>query len=105
MSEPTPPPAIPDLDHAPYSEALRRTLYEAVVRIQFTADPETGNPAPTYSPDESQLVIFYAWGRWFAVWLNLDADGEDHLPFHRRWELLRIQADPSQPEGITLHEV
>jgi hypothetical protein len=64
-----------------------------------------GHPAPTYSPDESQLTIFYAWGRWFAVWRDFDADGEDHLPFYRRWEVLRLRSDPSRPEGIMLHGV
>ena len=105
MSEPTPPPAIPDLDQAPYSEALRRALYDAVVRIQFPAEPEPEETVPTYSPDDGQLTVFYAWGRWFAVWRDLDCEDEGHLPFYRRWGLLRLQSDPSRPEGIMLREV
>ncbi|HET9227755.1 MAG TPA: hypothetical protein VFR31_13865 [Thermoanaerobaculia bacterium] len=81
---------IPDLDHTPYSEDLRRTIYDAVRLLQL--------------PEHSEPVVFYAWGRWFAVWEDF---GEDHrnLPLRRRWEVVRIQSDPSRPEGIMLHEV
>ena len=87
MSQPT---AIPDLDRAPYSEALRRALYDAVRQLQL--------------PEHSEPILFHAWGRWFAVW---EDQGEDHrhLPLPRRWEVVRIQSDPSRPEGIMLHEV
>lgn len=81
---------IPDLDRAPYSEALRRTLYDAVRQLQL--------------PEHSEPVLFHAWGRWFAVWEDRSEDNR-HLPPPRRWEVVRIQSDPSQPEGIMLHEV
>ena len=81
---------IPDLDRTPYSEALRRTLYDAVRRLQL--------------PEHSEPILFHAWGRWFAVWE--DRSGENaHLPLPRRWEVVRIQSDPVRPEGIMLHEV
>ena len=66
---------IPDLDRAPYSEALRRTLYDAVRQLQL--------------PEHSEPFLFHAWGRWFAVW---EDHGEDHrhLPLLRRWEVVRI---------------
>jgi len=81
---------IPDLDRAPYSEALRRALYDAVRQLQL--------------PEHSEPILFHAWGRWFAVW---EDHGEEiaHLPPPRRWEVVRIQSDPSRPEGIMLHEV
>ncbi|MFL6202145.1 MAG: hypothetical protein ACJ76J_23475 [Thermoanaerobaculia bacterium] len=81
---------IPDLDRTPYSEALRRALYDAVRQLQL--------------PEHSEPILFHAWGRWFAVW---EDHGEDsrNLPLPRRWEVVRIQSDPSRPEGIMLHEV
>ena len=81
---------IPDLDHAPYSEALRRRLYDAVAR---TVDPDAGD-----------LAVFYAWGRWFAVWQDL-AEAARNLPRSRVWQVVRLSADPSAPEGVMLHEV
>ena len=81
---------IPDLDRTPYSEALRRTLYDAVRRLQL--------------PEHSEPILFYSWGRWFAVWED-HGEGNGHLPLPRRWEVVRIQSDPSRPDGIMLHEV
>ena len=81
---------IPDLDRTPYSEALRQTLYVAVRQLQL--------------PEHSEPVLFYAWGRWFAVWEDFSVDLRT-LPLRRRWEVVRIQSDPSRPEGIMLHEV
>ena len=43
-------------------------------------------------------------GRWFAVWEDRGEDSR-RLPLSRRWEVVRIQSDPSRPEGIMLHEV
>lgn len=104
------------LDTAPYSERLRRALYDAVVRTLFTPSPRKdqllaelkGEPpedVPTYSPEEAGLVVFWAWGRWFAVWYDLDSKDETHLPLSRKWQVVRIQADPSKPDAIQLHEV
>lgn len=93
---------IPDLDVAPYSEALRRLLYDVVARIVLT--PESREPGLTVRPDAGELAIFYAWGRWFAVWRDLDED-EDALPASRIWQVVRVSSDPAMPEGIILHEV
>ncbi|HWN41361.1 MAG TPA: hypothetical protein VNW71_04035 [Thermoanaerobaculia bacterium] len=95
----------PDLDDAPVTEALRRELYDAVVRVAFPKHPDPDEIAPTFSPDDGQLNVFYVWGRWFAVWRDLDAEDEDHLPYSRIWQVVRIQSDPLQPEGIVFHEV
>lgn len=97
---------IPDLDEAPYSEGLRRLLYDAVARIVLA--PEPGEPGLTLVPqagaDAGNLAIFYAWGRWFAVWRDL-AEDEGALPVSRIWQVVRLSADPSTPDGVLLHEV
>ena len=46
--------------------------------------------------------MFRLYGRWFAVWTDLD---EQCLPENRRIELVRIEADSSSPFGVILHEV
>lgn len=79
---------IPDLDEAPYSEGLRRLLYDAVARI--------------VEPDAGDLVVFYAWGRWFAVWQDL-AEDAGTLPVSRVWQVARISR--ATPDGVLLHEV
>lgn len=81
---------IPDLDKAPYSETLRRLLYDAVARI---ADPAG-----------EDLVIYYAWGRWFAVWRDPEEEARE-LPASRIWQVVRVASDPSAPDGIMLHGV
>lgn len=92
---------IPDLDRAPYSEGLRRMVYDAVARIVHTADPE---PALVVRPDTGELLIFYVWGRWFAVWRD-PSDDDDTLPLSRIWQVARVCSAPSAPDGIMLHEV
>jgi hypothetical protein len=93
---------IPDLDRAPYSEGLRRLLYDAVARIVLAPDP--GEPGLTVYPAAGNLAIFYAWGRWFAVWRDFDEDTGE-LPLSRVWQVVRLATDPSSPDGIMLHEV
>lgn len=102
---PSLPHSIPDLEDAAPTEALRRQLYDAVVRVAFPKDPDPDEIPPDFSPDDGRLVVFYVWGRWFAVWRDLDAEDEDHLPLSRTWQVVRLQSDPSQPEGIMFHEV
>jgi hypothetical protein len=103
---PSLPHSIPaDLDHADVTEALRRVLYDAVVRVAFPGRPDPDEIAPTFSPDDGGLAVFHVWGRWFAVWKDLDSVPEIHLPYSRIWQVVRLQADPSQPEGIIFHEV
>ena len=97
---------IPDLDRAPYSEGLRRQLYDAVARIVLA--PDSGEPGLVVYRDAGapagDLAIFYAWGRWFAVWRD-QAEDEGTLPLSRIWQVVRLAADPSSPDGIVLHEV
>lgn len=88
------PEVYPDLTR--YTEATRRSVYDRVVRIQFT--PET-----PYSPDDAGLVVFYALGRWFGTWLDLESP--EDWPEARRREMVRIEPSPDAPEGIMLYEV
>lgn len=89
---------IPDLDQAPYSEDLRRLLYDAVARVVLPPTPGE------LRPDVGDLAVFYAWGRWFAVWRDL-ADDAGMLPLSRVWQVVRVSSDPHMPDGIMLHEV
>jgi hypothetical protein len=93
---------IPNLDEAPYSEGLRRLLYDAVARIVLA--PDSGEPGLIVYPEAGNLAVFYAWGRWFAVWRDL-AEDEGMLPVSRIWQVVRLSADPSTPDGVLLHEV
>ncbi|HET9225185.1 MAG TPA: hypothetical protein VFR31_00845 [Thermoanaerobaculia bacterium] len=81
---------IPNLDETPYSESLRRLLYDAVARI--------------VDRDAEDLVIYYAWGRWFAVWRDLEEEAHE-LPASRVWQVVRVAYDPSAPDRIMLHGV
>ncbi|HEY0557446.1 MAG TPA: hypothetical protein VGG20_24535 [Thermoanaerobaculia bacterium] len=106
-------PELPEVYRTPpdltrYTEAARRDLYDRLVAIQFTSpDPATVEDpedawTPTQTPDEAELMIFYLFGRWFAVWRELP---EPSLPDWRLTELVRIEADPTTPDGIMLYEV
>jgi hypothetical protein len=92
-----------DLDR--YSEQTRRDLYDLVVAMQFSPIEGAGPddyPGPSYTPDEARLEVFYLCSRWFATWANLD---EKNQPEERRIELVRLEADPSAPFGVIMHEV
>jgi hypothetical protein len=93
---------IPNLDVTPYSESLRRVLYDTVARIVFT--PDSDEPALIVRPTAGELAVFYAWGRWFAVWRDLSEDALG-LPPARVWQVVRLSADSSTPDGIMMHEV
>lgn len=82
MSEPS---AIPDLDQAPHSETLRRTLYDAIVRMERPEHPEPEESLPAFDPDAVRLTVFYVLGRWFAVWQDPDFDEAGRLPGGGRW--------------------
>jgi hypothetical protein len=58
---PSLPHSIPDLEDAAPTEALRRELYDAVVRVAFPKRPDPDEIAPTFSPDDGQLNVFYVW--------------------------------------------
>jgi hypothetical protein len=91
------------LDFTRYTETTRRQLYARVVAIQFAPKlpPEDDFEPPLYSPDEAGLMVFFAFGRWFAAWTCLEEP--TYLPEHRRVEMVRLQ--PTADGGVMLHEV
>ena len=89
------------LDFTRHNETARRHLYSQVVDIQFAPKFGPDFTPPLYTADEAGLMVFYAFGRWFAVWTNLEEP--TYLPEHRRVELVRIQVTPDG--GIMLYEV
>jgi hypothetical protein len=91
--------SIPNLETSAYSEALRRQLYDAAVEIIFY------NGSPDFTPDQCELVVFHAWGRWLAAWRDLESAAEPALPLSRVWQVVRLQNDAHAPHGIMLHEV
>ncbi|HEV3459405.1 MAG TPA: hypothetical protein VHG32_22885 [Thermoanaerobaculia bacterium] len=101
------PPSLPvDLDLEVYTEATRRALYDIVVAVHFTAPPEVtrGDWFPGYTPDQAGLAVHFTAGRWLACWTRLE-EAESDLPVARRISLVRIQATPEAPYGVSFHEV
>jgi hypothetical protein len=94
------PEGIP-LDLSRPTEATRRELYDRLVRLQSTPDPEEPEPIP-FDPDAAGLVIFHVFGRWFATWTDMEAPAD--APEHQRRELVRIQP-AATPDGFLLYEV
>jgi len=93
---------LPDLDRADYTEELRRRLYDIAVQIIFYDEPQE----PPYTPDQCELTVFRAWGRWLAVWRDWSEElTNDPLPTSRVWQVVRLQSDPSAEHGVMLHEV
>jgi hypothetical protein len=82
------------------TEATRRALYDAVVKVHFQPGPEEVQRAqedpenfwvPTYTPDQAGLAILWIFGRWFVVWRALEVtEGPEAL----KWTVLRIVPDP-----------
>jgi hypothetical protein len=116
-------PSGDDRNHTPETtestEAKRRELYDAVVAVLFQPTPEEVQRAAEdpesysvlgYGPDAAGLTVFHAFGRWFAVWKDLEVtEGPPAL----RWRLLRIVPSPSTalpgpdsgPFGVEFYEV
>jgi hypothetical protein len=101
-----PPPRPSGLDLEAFTEATRRTLYEIVVAVHFTAPAEIapGDWYPDYSPDQAGLEVFFSKGRWLASWSRLE-EADSDLPEDRRQALVRIQAAPEAPYGVAFYEV
>jgi hypothetical protein len=57
--------AAPPLDLARFSEAVRRAIYEDVLRSRF----QPGLPVPTL--DDFELQVFYLHGRWMVIYRKL----------------------------------
>ncbi len=104
------PPARPPIDLSRTTEATRRAIYDAVVKIHFTHEPgeilaakEAGEWYQRYDADECGLAVSYALGRWFVYWRQWDAP--DDAPEEQQWEVLTVNAQPSARFGIEFEEV
>ena len=103
----------PSIDLTRIAESTRRALYDAVVEVHFSptsaevrqaAEDPDNFWVPDYGPDEAGLTVFYACGRWFAVWRCLEELPE--APEEMRWSVLRIGSDPEGGfGGLTFSEV
>jgi hypothetical protein len=85
-----------------YSEALRRDLYDAVVKHLWTPD-DPGDYVPSYTPEAAQLMVLYLHGRWIVQYLDLEE--LENAPPDQRMVMSRVVADRSRPFGIQLQEV
>ena len=101
----------PPIDLNQVTESTRRALYDAVVDVHFSYTPDEVRLAaedpdnywiPEYGPDEAGLTVFWALGRWFAVWRCLE-EPED-APEEQRWMVVRITPDDG-PGGLSFPEV
>jgi hypothetical protein len=85
------------LDLAHFSEDLRRRLYHQVSEMHFA------RPDSRHTPDQAGLQVFYAAGRWFASWIDLDEPATLHDRLRVR--IARIAVDAEETSAIELHEV
>lgn len=85
-----------------YTETLRREVYDRVVSMVWTKEAPD-DYVPSVSPDQAGLMVFYAFGRWFATWSHVETTGPGTA--ERRVELVRVQETTSNRFGIILAEV
>jgi len=85
-----------------YSEAVRRQVYDRVVALVWTKEGPDDH-VPSFSPDQAGLMIFHLFGKWFAVWSDLEAVGPGSV--ERKTELVRVQESADTRYGIILAEV
>lgn len=83
------PTSRPPIDLSRVTERTRRQVYDTVAAVFFDRE----DTSRTYSPEEAGLAIYHFAGRWFAVWLDLDAPA--NLPEDARRQVLRVR----KPEG------
>lgn len=85
------------LDLTQFSESIRRQLYDRISETHFA------RPDLRHTPDQAGLQVFYAAGRWFASWVDLDEPST--LPDRLRVRIARIAAGAEETSAIELHEV
>lgn len=101
------PPGPPDLTK--FHENTRTAVWAHVYNVVFLDPYLTGggirsdSPLPIDAAERAELMVFWAFGRWFAAWRNYEL--HQHLPLEHRWEVVQIKADPDAPNGLMLHEV
>lgn len=85
-----------------YTESLRREVYDRVVSLVWTKEAPDDH-VPSFTPDQAGLMVFYLYGRWFAVWADLEANGPGSV--ERKTELVRVQESDDTRYGVILAEV
>jgi hypothetical protein len=71
-----------------------------VVATHWDIEPEHPEDfVPQYTPDQAGLQVVYVFGRWWAIWRQLE-EPED-IPAPQRWVVLQIEADPAAPHGVS----
>jgi hypothetical protein len=83
----------PPIDLSRVTERTRRQVYDAVAEVFF----DRTESSRTYSPEEAGLAVHHFAGRWFAVWLDLDAPVE--LPEEVRRQVIRIRYPETKGTG------
>jgi len=81
-----------DLDLTTDDPGTRQLLHEVVVRDHFSVkllDDEGDIDVPPHTPEESELQVFFQYGRWFVTWLKLEESMNRPEALTR--ELLRIE--------------
>src|SRR4029077_14018367 len=92
-------PVGPVLDLERFSEGTRQVIYAAVVATHWNAPPEHPDDfVPHYTPDEAGLQVGYLYGRWVAIWRQLE-EPEDIQPA-QRWLILAVDPAPEAPYGV-----
>lgn len=85
-----------------YSEALRRSLYDAVVQHLWTPDTP-GDYVPSFTPDAARLTVEFSHGRWIASWTDLEEPAG--APPDQREQMVRILPSPDSRFGIVFSEI
>lgn len=92
-----------DLDGARPTEELRRVIYDAAYQLTFIeASMEEQEDLPGYSPEMCQFTVFWVFGRWFAVWWDLETDEDHDLPLCRRSRRSAHDRAPRKRIGLVL---
>jgi hypothetical protein len=85
------------LDLSTFSEATRRALYDRLLH------DELGPLDPFNSPDDLELNVSYAFGRWFASWLKPEQPGD--APESARRALYLLSETPEAPGKLFYTEI
>ena len=95
-------PEFTPLNLSHYTEAIRREVYDRVAAMVWTKESPDDH-IPSFTPDQAGLMVFYAFGRWFATWSDVETSGPGVV--ERRTELVLVQEDTVNRFGIILAEV
>jgi hypothetical protein len=94
--EPVTPPAV-SLDLSLFSETTRRALYDRLVQDELSPlDPSS-------LPEDLELNVSFAFGRWFASWLKPEEPGD--APESARRALYLLSQSPASPGQVFYTEI